>query len=207
MSDAGGSPEPVRPLELRVSDAERHRVAEALREAAGEGRLEIGELEERLEAAYAAKTYADLVPITSDLPRSTATAGPVEPTGSTWATSFALMGECRRAGPWTIGEHHTAFALMGSVVLDLRQARFPAGEVVIDASAVMGSVEVVVDSSVDVRVDGVGVMGSYGEARSRVPAELRGDSPRVRVRGLALMGSVEARRKGPRARPGITGPR
>ncbi|MCW2760664.1 MAG: hypothetical protein JWR85_865 [Marmoricola sp.] len=53
---------------LRVSDADRHRVAELLREAAGEGRLDIEELDERLEAAYAAKTSADLVPITADLP-------------------------------------------------------------------------------------------------------------------------------------------
>src|SRR6188508_243851 len=56
------------PSRLRISDADRHRVGEVLREAAGEGRLDIEELEERLEAAYAAKTYGDLVPLTADLP-------------------------------------------------------------------------------------------------------------------------------------------
>ncbi|MGZ4466074.1 MAG: DUF1707 SHOCT-like domain-containing protein, partial [Nocardioides sp.] len=51
------------PGRLRVSDAERHQVAEVLREAAGEGRLDLDELDARLEAAYAARTYADLVPL------------------------------------------------------------------------------------------------------------------------------------------------
>ena len=56
------------PQQLRASDADRERVAETLREAAGDGRLTMDELDERLDAAYAAKTYAELVPITRDLP-------------------------------------------------------------------------------------------------------------------------------------------
>jgi Domain of unknown function (DUF1707) len=53
---------------LRVSDADRDRVAELLRSAAGEGRLSPDELEERLELAFEARTDADLVPLTADLP-------------------------------------------------------------------------------------------------------------------------------------------
>jgi Domain of unknown function (DUF1707) len=63
-----GPLEPRDPALLRVSDADRHKVAEILRQAAGEGRLDLDELDERLESAYSAKTYADLVPITADLP-------------------------------------------------------------------------------------------------------------------------------------------
>src|SRR3954469_15559705 len=62
------SPEPYRPRDasqLRISDDDRHSVAEMLRQAAGEGRLDITELQERLEATYQAKTYGDLVPITA----------------------------------------------------------------------------------------------------------------------------------------------
>ena len=54
---------------MRASDAERDRVVEMLREGAGEGRLEPDELEERLEAAYSARTLADLDALTRDLPR------------------------------------------------------------------------------------------------------------------------------------------
>jgi hypothetical protein len=56
------------PAQLRISDDERHQVAEILRQAAGEGRLDLEELDQRLEQTYAARTYADLVPITLDLP-------------------------------------------------------------------------------------------------------------------------------------------
>ena len=52
----------------RASDAEREAVADRLRTAAGDGRLDPDELDERLTAAYAARTTAELVPLTADLP-------------------------------------------------------------------------------------------------------------------------------------------
>jgi len=64
-------PEPIDPRQLRVSDKEREAVAEQLRVAAGDGRLDLGELEERITAVYSAKTYAELEPITRDLPSAT----------------------------------------------------------------------------------------------------------------------------------------
>jgi Domain of unknown function (DUF1707)/2TM domain len=54
--------------ELRASDADRERVAERLRAAAGEGRLSSDELEERLESAFSARTGAELEPLVADLP-------------------------------------------------------------------------------------------------------------------------------------------
>jgi hypothetical protein len=53
---------------LRASDADREQVAERLRHAAGEGRILSEELEERLEAAFAARTYGDLDVVVADLP-------------------------------------------------------------------------------------------------------------------------------------------
>jgi hypothetical protein len=41
--------------EMRIFDADRDDVAAILREAAGEGRLDLEELDERLSAVYAAK--------------------------------------------------------------------------------------------------------------------------------------------------------
>ena len=52
-------------VELRASDADRERVAERLREAATDGRITMDELEERVDATYAAKTHAELKPLTS----------------------------------------------------------------------------------------------------------------------------------------------
>ena len=54
---------------LRASDADRDAVAERLRQAAVEGRLEPDELEERLHTALRARTYGELDPLLSDLPR------------------------------------------------------------------------------------------------------------------------------------------
>jgi Domain of unknown function (DUF1707) len=53
---------------LRASDAERERVAEALRRHHLDGRLDTDELQERLERAYAARTTGDLAPLLADLP-------------------------------------------------------------------------------------------------------------------------------------------
>ena len=53
---------------IRVSDAEREEVAERLRRAHADGRLDMSELEERVALCYAAKTRAELEPLVADLP-------------------------------------------------------------------------------------------------------------------------------------------
>lgn len=53
---------------LRASDAERERVAEALRRHHVDGRLDTDELQERLGRCYAARTTAELAPLLADLP-------------------------------------------------------------------------------------------------------------------------------------------
>jgi hypothetical protein len=53
---------------MRISDADRERVCARLREAFAEGRVTGEEFHERTAAALAAKTEADLAPLTSDLP-------------------------------------------------------------------------------------------------------------------------------------------
>ena len=56
---------------LRASDADREQVAERLRHATAEGRLTADELEERLEAVFAALTYGELDALVADLPGQT----------------------------------------------------------------------------------------------------------------------------------------
>jgi hypothetical protein len=53
---------------LRAGDADRERVAEQLRLALEEGRLNLYEYDERLRDAYAAKTFSDLDRLLEDLP-------------------------------------------------------------------------------------------------------------------------------------------
>jgi hypothetical protein len=53
---------------IRASDADRERVVEILRQNNIEGRLTSDEFEERMTAAYAAKTMGALAELTTDLP-------------------------------------------------------------------------------------------------------------------------------------------
>lgn len=194
------------PSRLRVSDADRHRVAEWLRDAAGEGRLDLDELDERLEATYSARTYADLVPLTLDLPvpgdrrdlvprPRHPSAEPAAPAGPAPATSLAMMSGVDRKGVWTVGERHTAVVVMGGATIDLRQAHFTSADTTIYAHAIMGGVDVVVNARTRVVVDGLGIMGAFDQARDKVAPQFDDDSPVVRVTGLAMMGGVTVTRK------------
>ncbi|MFJ1894667.1 MULTISPECIES: DUF1707 domain-containing protein [unclassified Streptomyces] len=196
--------------DMRASDAERERIAEILREAVAEGRLEMEEFEQRLDAAYKARTHGELEPIVRDLPAVGAAAAPVAAgqagTGSTarWsdrvgtpATSggaFAFWGGFRRRGNWTVGRKFTAFAMWGGGEIDLREANFEDREVVIRCFAIMGGMQVTVPPDLNVEVRGIGVMGGFGENTKDegIPAP---DSPRVRITGFALMGGVGVERK------------
>ncbi len=195
------------PSELRISDDDRHRVAEVLRDAAGEGRLDLEELDERLEATYSAKVYGDLVPIVVDLPGNqlehpSATppalrkdATPAVGTASRYDSSIAIMGGQDRKGVWEVGPTHTAFTLMGGIDLDLREAVFAAPEVVITANAVMGGIDIYVNAHTKVVLEGIGVMGAFDQGRDKVEPELDDASPVVRVKGVALMAGVTVTRK------------
>jgi Flp pilus assembly protein TadB len=75
---------------LRASDADRDAVTDRLREAAGEGRLEPEELEERVHAALRARTYGELGMLVADLPSDGQTAWPGS--RSRGLMRFALVG-------------------------------------------------------------------------------------------------------------------
>ncbi|MEU5908352.1 DUF1707 domain-containing protein [Micromonospora sp. NPDC047527] len=53
---------------MRAADADREAVADRLRVALGEGRLDLHEYDERVQNAYAARTYAELDALLADLP-------------------------------------------------------------------------------------------------------------------------------------------
>ncbi len=195
------------PEQLRISDADRHRVAEVLREAAGEGRLDLEELDERLEAAYAAKVYADLVPILADLPglppagrcRRAAAGGAVERLDGTGPPvrlerrDHGRARPARASGRWAPSTR--AFAMWAGIDIDLRQAVFTERETVIYANAIWAGIDVDVNAHTNVIVEGVGIMGAFDQARDKVEAQIGPDSPTVRVKGVALMAGVTVKRR------------
>jgi hypothetical protein len=64
---------------MRAADSDRERTAETLRAAAGEGRLDAEELEQRLEVALSARTLGELEAVVADLPRQRPAAAAVRP--------------------------------------------------------------------------------------------------------------------------------
>ncbi|MFC9249157.1 DUF1707 domain-containing protein [Streptomyces sp. NPDC057136] len=203
---------------MRASDAERDRVAERLREAVAEGRLEMDEFEQRLDAAYKARTHGELAPLVRDIPAPGSTvepAGAASPAtvgqGTNWAEriggpatsrgAFAFWGGFTRNGRWTVGRLFTAFAMWGGGHIDLRQARFEDREVVIRCFTLMGGMQVTVEPDVDLEVSGIGIMGGFGENSPKSEeAEPVPGAPRVRVVGFALMGGVDVERKWSKAK-------
>lgn len=196
--------------QLRISDAERHQVSEMLRDAAGDGRLTIDELDERIEAVYAAKTYADLVPVTVDLPGAaailpkaafaTAPAAstrvqPLGPGSSHSASgSVAIFGGATRKGHWTVAEQYTALAVFGGVELDFRDATFTAAETTVYANCLFGGIEITVPDDVVVHVSGVPIFGGFDHGNGG-PESYPPNAPVMHVKGLAIFGGVEVKRK------------
>ncbi|WP_327362648.1 DUF1707 SHOCT-like domain-containing protein [Streptomyces sp. NBC_01296] len=210
---------PEKPLpELRASDADRDRVVERLRDAVAEGRIDMEEFEERLEAAYKSKTYAELEPLTSDLPApgapsmAIAASGPAPVPASgdgSWTSriggaglpagsspAVAVMSSFQRKGNWTVPARLDAVAFWGGGELDLREANFAQREVVINCVAIMGGIQITVPPGVDVDVRGFGFMGAFDQRDT--PGPVAPGAPRVVVTGFAFWGGVEIKTKSPK---------
>jgi hypothetical protein len=198
-------PDRMPPGEQRASDSDRDQVAAILREAAGDGRLTLDELDERLSAVYAAKTYAELQPITRDLPTgATPAPTPAQPPAAAGAYTFggeptskagvAIMGGFSRKGRWGVPRRFTAVAFWGGGEIDLREARFTEREVTISAWAIMGGVAITVPKDAEVIVNGIGIMGGFDHSAGGQAAGAAG-APRIVVNGLAFWGGVAVERK------------
>jgi hypothetical protein len=176
-----------------------------LRQAAGDGRLTLDELDERLGAVYAAKTYGDLEPITRDLPIGTAPSPPATADGApaerfggepTSSLAVGILGGFNREGTWVAPREFTAVAFCGGGEIDLREARFADRVVTIRAFAVMGGINVIVPEDAEVDVQGIGIMGGFEDRASGQGAP---GAPRIVIKGFAFWGGVATERKPTRA--------
>jgi hypothetical protein len=103
----------TRPDDLRVGDAERTRVTEALHDHFAQGRLTRDELDERIEAALSAKTFGDLRQITRDLP-GLEPAAPTSPAGPPPSTANQPPAAYRRRPPFL---PLLALVVLGALIL------------------------------------------------------------------------------------------
>ncbi|MET7357192.1 DUF1707 domain-containing protein [Streptomyces sp. NPDC005562] len=195
------------PPALRASDTDRDRTADILREALAEGRLTAEEHAERIDGVYRAKTMADLEPLVHDLPAAhdaahTARGHAPEPAPARPSPGVvppfadenlvAVLSSSARRGRWRVGRRTHAYAVFGSVEIDLSEAIFEQRQVVIKAISVFGSVDIRVPENVSLRGSGGGVLGSFEVDTLDSPDQ---DAPVVYVDGFAILGSIEARPK------------
>jgi hypothetical protein len=190
--------------ELRASDADRDRIADMLRDALAEGRLTADEHAERVEGVLAAKTVGELDQFVRDLPaaRASRAAGayasvPNRPQpGAVPAEAdenvVAVFSAAMRKGRWRAGRRIHAYAVFGTVDIDLSEAIFEYQQVVIKAISVFGNVEIKVPENVSLRGSGGGVLGNF-ETHTMDAGDP--DAPVVYVEGLAVLGNIEARPK------------
>ncbi|QMU75150.1 DUF1707 domain-containing protein [Streptacidiphilus sp. PB12-B1b] len=196
-------------LELRASDADRERVAEALREAYAEGRLTADEHSERVDSVYAAKTLGELVPLTRDLPthgqvHQAAAPAPAKPVFRTPEADpsarqedprmIAVFGGAERRGRFRAGAWIKAVAVFGGVEIDLSDAVFDEPELVIHCTAVFGGVEIRVPEHVTLRGGGIGIFGG-SDIKQQEGTDPAG--PVVTVKSVCVFGGVEAKQKRP----------
>ncbi|WP_354645034.1 DUF1707 SHOCT-like domain-containing protein [Kitasatospora camelliae] len=193
---------PVAEADLRASDADRERVADLLRDAYAEGRLTVEEHSERIEAAYRAKTFGELAPLTRDLPAHTPLsmtkepaaprpqAAPLPPARTESPSIVAVFGGATRKGRWRVGSHLRAVAVFGGVEIDLTDAVFESPEVVVEVAAVFGGVDIKVPENVSLHGGGVGIFGGF-DVKEQTAADPY--APVVRVKGAAVFGGCEAR--------------
>ena len=128
QSGRGGQsdlPATVAGEELRASHADRDQVVELLRVAAGDGRLSAEELDDRLERALTARTYAELAALTADLPGAAVVppgAGAVSATPKDLARIHVRGSSIRRDGRWVVPKELDVKVIGGAVTLDFTEA-------------------------------------------------------------------------------------
>jgi hypothetical protein len=180
---------------LRASDTDRDRAVDVLNAAAGDGRLTIEELDERVTAALSARTVGELAELTVDLP---ATPGGVEVKDVVRIEQQG--GSAVRGGEWVVPRRLEIESSWGDVTLDFTQAVMAGGALRIDLDMRGGTLRLVTRPGVVVDTDSLAI--DYAKVRTRdagAPVVLR-----VEIAGRMQYGRIVVRP--PRRTPFRTSP-
>ena len=172
---------------LRVSDADRNGTLRRLHNAVALGLIDIGEFEERSAQVSSARMRTELDVLVGDLPGP----GAIVTSAADRVELRGWLGSLRRHGEWTVPTRLALVRRVGSVALDLTNARFAGPVVVIELDLVRGSLDLRLPEGASASIDDVTVYG--GSARDRrkdPPAE---GNPHVVLTGRVVMGMVNVR--------------
>ncbi|MFF4508895.1 DUF1707 domain-containing protein [Streptomyces sp. NPDC001401] len=173
--------------DLRASHEDRDRVVDALRIAAGDGRLDAEELDMRLESALSARTLGELAQLTADLPIVPAAQGKdvlvVEQHG----------GKYVREGLWSVPARIELRTQLCRVTFDFSHAVITSDVLRIETDMVHGKLFFVGSRDIVIDTDGLGLTYSKVKLRSKNSAA----DPRLRIElvGTLLHAKVIERRR------------
>lgn len=182
---------------LRASHADRDRVVDVLRVAAGDGLLTSEELDERLEAALSARTLGELAVLTADLPAASVAAAGIG-TGAAEVKDVVRIeqvfsGAIERTGRWVLPRRLELAVTWCDVTLDLTEAVITQGTLRIDVAMAGKSLTLITRPGIEVDADGLTLVHCrFRHRRVRMPA----DTPtvlRVELTGQKTHGKVVVR--------------
>jgi hypothetical protein len=171
---------------LRASHDEREAVVERLREAAADGRLDLEELESRVEQALTSRTHAELSVLTADLP-GVEVPEDVPPL----VLRGGMFGVSRGPGRWEVPGRIVAHGGTGGVKVDFTRVECRRTEVEVEAYGETAGVTIVIPDGWVADVSGMDP-GSGGLTNTTTPDRLSG-TPLIRLTGSAGMAGVVIR--------------
>lgn len=184
-------------------DLEREQAIQLLCRQFALDHLTTQELESRLDAAYRAKSSAELRALTAGLPplplsASTAAAATRPPgtAGTAAQRVFSVLGSVKKRGDWEPAEHIRALALLGELVMDFREARLRPGVTTVEVTAAFGTARIIVPPGLHVECDGSAILGEFSQ-KTFLSADPSVEAPTLRIVGTAVMGQVQVRMRLP----------
>ncbi|WP_380284532.1 DUF1707 domain-containing protein [Kitasatospora purpeofusca] len=184
--------------EIRASHDDREAVVEQLRDAAAEGRIDLDELDARLEQALTSKTHGELAVLTADLPRPK----PAE-SAQPLVLKGGMSGASRGPGRWEVPAHVIAHGGLGGVKVDFTRVECRLAEVVVEAYGEMAGVTIVIPDTW--AADTGGMDPGLGGLRDRTTPDRLPGTPLIRLTGSGGMAGVVVRHPNRRERRKLHG--
>jgi hypothetical protein len=194
--------EPGDAVEPRAGDSDREAVAERLRVAAGEGRIDLAELDERLGRTFQARTYRELDALVADLPELRPGRTPADvaavPDPLILRTTWQAL---KQVGPWPVPRQIIAETRTGHMTIDFTQAVCAHREIRVEASCRSGWIKLILPAGWAARIGPASTNTGHISNQAAAPAGPARPEVTVIVTGHPKPGHIRIKR----GRPGRAG--